>query len=213
MDNLRVTCDHHGCFSSERERLITAATIVTFVRTVLSVAFAFYAASAQSLTWLLLALGVYWVGDIADGVVARLTDRETRAGAVFDIVADRLCATAFYIGLVWLEPSMALPVGVFLLAFVVLDTFLSLAFLAWPLVSPNYFYLVDRPLWLANWSKIGKAINSSAVAVLMVATQSVAWSAAVAVALLTLKIWSLVRLGKLGIPVPGGCAAQGEAHP
>lgn len=204
-------CDHHGCFRPERERLITGATVLTFVRTVLSLGIALYAAYDRSLTWLLIALGVYWVGDMADGLLARLTNTETRAGAVFDIVSDRLNAAGFYLGLAWLEPELALPVGVFLLEFAVVDTYLSLAFLAWPLISPNYFYLVDRPIWLANWSKTGKAVNSSAIALLMVITHSVPLCTAVALGLLALKIWSLVRLGRLRLPVPGGCAAASKA--
>ena len=51
---------------------------------------------------------------------------------------------------------------------------LSLAFLAWPIRSPNYFYVVDRTLWLWNWSKPGKAVNSSIFAVLLLVTESVA---------------------------------------
>ncbi|MET9022546.1 CDP-alcohol phosphatidyltransferase family protein [Actinopolymorpha sp. NPDC004070] len=186
----------------EAERLLTGATVVTFVRTVVSVGIALYAAYDRSLVLLLVALAVYWVGDMADGALARLTDTETRIGAVFDIVSDRLCAGAFYVGLVWLEPAMALPVGVFLLEFAVVDTFVSLAFLAWPLRSPNYFHLVDRPIWAANWSKPGKAANSSAVAVLMVVTHSVPLCTAVALCLLAVKIWSLVRLDRLGLPLP-----------
>ena len=41
--------------------------------------------------------------------------------------------------------------------------FLSLAFMAWPIRSPNYFYVVDRRIWLWNWSRPGKAANSGAV--------------------------------------------------
>jgi CDP-diacylglycerol---glycerol-3-phosphate 3-phosphatidyltransferase len=200
-------CAHRGCSRPGDERLLTGATIVTFVRTTASVAVALYAAHDRSLTLLLVALGVYWVGDMADGALARLTGTETRIGAVLDIVSDRLCAAGFYLGFVWLDPSMALPVGIFLLEFAVVDSFLSLAFLAWPLKSPNYFDLVDLPIWRANWSKVGKAVNSSAVALLMVGTRSVLLCSAVALALLAVKIWSLVRLSRLGLPVPGGCAA------
>jgi CDP-diacylglycerol---glycerol-3-phosphate 3-phosphatidyltransferase len=207
MTGQTASCGHRGCVRPDRERLITAATVVTFVRTAVSVGLALAAAGERSLALLLVALGVYWLGDIADGALARLTDTETRTGAVFDIVSDRLCAAGFYLGFVWIDPSMALPVGIFLLEFMVVDSFLSLAFLAWPLRSPNYFDLVDRPIWLANWSLVGKAINSSVVAVVMVTTRSVALCTAVAVALLAVKVWSLVRLGRLGLPVPGRCAA------
>lgn len=203
-------CGHHGCLRPDRERLLTAATILTFVRTVASFGLALWAAHAGSLTWLLAALAVYWVGDMADGAIARRTDTETRIGAVLDIVADRLCAAGFYLGFAWLDPTMILPIGIFLLEFALVDTFCSLAFLAWPLTSPNYFDLVDRRVWAANWSKVGKTINSSIVAVVMVATRSVWLCTAIALILLAVKVWSLIRLDRLGLPVPSGCAAQGR---
>lgn len=200
-------CDHHACTWNDHEQMITAATVVTFARTVVSVAFCLYAAAESSLMWLLIGLAVYWVGDMADGAVARLTKKETRAGAVFDVVSDRLCAIAFYVGFVWLEPTMAIPVAIYLLSFAVVDTYVSLAFLAWPLLSPNYLYLVDRPLWLANYSLAGKAINSSLVAILMVVTLNIWLCSAVALVLLALKIWSLVRLNRIGHPIPTGCSS------
>ena len=63
-----------------------------------------------------------------------------------------------------------MPVFIYLAEFMVVDCFLSLAFLAWPVRSPNYFYVIDRPLWLWNWSKPGKAVNSSLFAVLLLVT-------------------------------------------
>ena len=72
----------------------------------------------------------------------------------------------------------------------------------WPISSPNYFYVVDRPLWLWNWSKPGKAVNSSLFAVLLLVTGWVWLGAAVATGLLVLKCVSLVRLGRIGLPVP-----------
>lgn len=187
---------------SAAERLGTSANVVTLVRTVASVALAGLAAREASLTLLVVALVVYWVGDMADGFVARLRGCETRIGAVLDILCDRFCAAAFYLGLVWLQPEFALPVFVYLAEFMVIDCFLSLAFLAWPIRSPNYFYVVDRQLWLWNWSKPGKAVNSSLFAVLLLVTGWVWLGVAIAVALLVLKSVSLVRLGRLGLPVP-----------
>jgi CDP-diacylglycerol--glycerol-3-phosphate 3-phosphatidyltransferase len=93
-------------------------------------------------------------------------------------------------------------VFVYLAEFMVVDCLLSLAFLAWPLRSPNYFYVVDRPLWLWNWSKPGKALNSSAFAVLLLITGSVWLGVLIAGGLLLLKgVW-LVRLARIGLPVP-----------
>jgi CDP-diacylglycerol--glycerol-3-phosphate 3-phosphatidyltransferase len=184
------------------ERFTTAANGVTAVRTVVAVVLAGVAAHEDSLRWLLAALVVYWLGDMLDGFVARKLGCETRNGAALDILCDRLCAAAFYLGVLWLEPSYAPAVLLYLAQFMVLDCWLSLAFLAWPLRSPNYFYAVDRTLWLWNWSKPGKAVNSSLFAVLLLATGWVWLGVAIALALTALKVTSLVRLGRLGLPVP-----------
>jgi CDP-diacylglycerol--glycerol-3-phosphate 3-phosphatidyltransferase len=186
----------------EQERIGTSATVITFVRTVASVVLAGLAARDQSITLLVVALVVYWAGDSLDGFVARIRGCETRMGAVLDILCDRFCAASFYLGLVWLHPDYAVPVFIYLGEFMVVDCFLSLAFLAWPVRSPNYFYVIDRPLWLWNWSKPGKAVNSSLFAVLLLVTGWVWPAAAIATALLVMKSLSLVRLGCIGLPVP-----------
>lgn len=184
------------------ERLDTAANVVTLLRTVATVVLAGLAVQQGSLTLLVAALAVYWVGDMLDGAVARLRGCETRVGAVLDILSDRLSAAAFYLGLAWLSPDLTWPVLVYLAEFMVVDAFLSLAFLAWPIRSPNYFYVVDRPLWLWNWSKPGKAVNSAAFAVLLLVTGNAVVGLVVATGLLALKSASLVRLMRLGLPVP-----------
>src|ERR687889_1819853 len=89
------------------ERVMTAATGVTAVRTVAAVALAGVAAHEHSVAWLVASLLVYWVGDVLDGWVARRLGCETRIGAVLDILSDRLCAAVFYGGLMWLDPSLA----------------------------------------------------------------------------------------------------------
>jgi len=184
------------------ERVGTPATVITGVRTVAAVALAGWAAAEQELTWLVVSLAVYWVGDVLDGFVARTMRHETRIGAVLDVLCDRFCAAAFYLGLVWLQPEHAVPVLVYLAEFMVVDCFLSLAFLAWPLRSPNYFYVVDRPIWLWNWSKPAKAANSAIFAVLLLVTGWTYVALAIALGLLVLKTVSLVRLARIGLPVP-----------
>jgi CDP-diacylglycerol--glycerol-3-phosphate 3-phosphatidyltransferase len=185
------------------ERLLTSATVVTVVRTVASLALSLQAAAEGSLRMLVVALVVYWVGDILDGAIARWRRCETRIGAVVDILCDRLNCAAFYVGLCWIEPSVLVPVGVYLLSFMVVDTFLSLAFLAWPIRSPNYFYVVDERIWRWNWSKPAKAVNSAVFAVLLL-VDGMWWVAlAMAAALLVLKTVSVSWLVQLGLPVPG----------
>jgi CDP-diacylglycerol---glycerol-3-phosphate 3-phosphatidyltransferase len=184
------------------ERVGTSATVVTLIRTVAAAVLAGLAVHEESLTLLVAALVVYWVGDSVDGWVARIRGCETRIGAVLDILCDRFCAAAFYFGLIWLHHEFVIPVFIYLAEFMVIDCFLSLAFLAWPIRSPNYFYVVDRPLWLWNWSKPGKAVNSSLFAVLLLVTGWVWLGVAIATALLVMKSASLVRLGRIGLPVP-----------
>jgi CDP-diacylglycerol---glycerol-3-phosphate 3-phosphatidyltransferase len=185
-----------------RERIGTSATVITFVRTIIAVLLAALAAQQESLTLLVAALVVYWAGDSLDGFVARVRGCETRIGAVLDILCDRFCAASFYLGLVWLQHDLALPVFLYLAEFMVIDCFLSIAFLAWPVRSPNYFYVIDRPIWAWNWSKPAKAVNSSLFAVLLLLTGAVWLGVAIACALLVLKTASLVRLARIGLPVP-----------
>ena len=102
-------------------------------------------------------------------------------------MSDRFCAAAFYVGLMWLHPTSRRPVLIYLAEFMVVDCFLSLAFLAWPIRSPNYFFVVDRPLWLWNWSQPGKAVNSALFAVLLLVTGWWQVGVVIATGLLVLK--------------------------
>ena len=195
--------DPDNAYGIRDERLWTGATVITAVRTIASVAMAALAAYEQSLTLLVAALVVYWVGDMLDGFYARVRDCETRIGAVLDILCDRLNAAAFYIGLAWLQPDLSPAIYVYLAQFMVVDLFLSIAFLAWPVRSPNYFFVIDRPIWLWNWSRPAKAINSALFAVLLLVTGWMWVALAIATALLVLKCVSLARLMRIGLPVPG----------
>ena len=189
------------------ERLWTGATIITFVRTIASFALCLVGAWQQELVWLVVGLGVYWAGDMLDGAYARWFDCETRIGGVVDMLCDRLNCAAFYLGFAYLEHEMVLPVAVYLFEFMVIDFFLSLAFLAWPIRSPNYFYEVDRRIYTWNWSKPAKAVNSSLFAVLLLVTGWWWLGLGIAIALVVLKCVSLRWLLQLGIPVPARVAA------
>lgn len=206
-----ANCSHRECAQGLDERLMTWATAITAARTVATLVLGVMGAREHSLVLLLAALGAYWIGDIADGFVARLTHSETRIGATLDIMCDRISAAVFYIGFAWFDPSMIIPVGIYLLEFMVVDMYLSLAFLAWPVSSPNYFHLINRRLWLWNWSKAGKAINSALFAVLMVWTRDAVLVGVIATTLLGLKLTSFMWLLKLQMPVPAGCVRNEEA--
>ena len=132
------------------ERFFTPATTITVIRTAASVTLAGLAVHQRSLTWLVIALAVYWVGDSLDGQVARRMHHETRIGAVIDIMSDRLCAAFFYLGLAWLYPVFIIPVLLYLAEFMVIDCFLSIGFLHWRIRSPNYFWVIDRTMWLLH---------------------------------------------------------------
>jgi CDP-diacylglycerol--glycerol-3-phosphate 3-phosphatidyltransferase len=192
------------------ERFLTPATVITFIRTVAAVTitgFAMYADRtggfwSQALTLLVVGLAVYWAGDSLDGQVARRMHHETRIGAVLDIMSDRFCAAAFYLGLAWLHPEFTVPVLIYLAEFMVVDCFLSITFLAWRIRSPNYFYVIDRTVYRYNWSHPAKAVNSALFAVLLLATRMPWLGAVIASALLVFKIASLVRVARIGLPIP-----------
>ena len=175
----------------------TVPNLVTLARTVGSVVLAVAAIVAHSWPLLIAAYAVYWAGDTLDGIVARRLDQETRAGAVFDIVRDRACTSLCLAALLMLKPVMAVPLGIFLVQFMVLDTMLSLSFLMWPLVSPNYFARVDRRVHRWNWSPPAKVLNTAAVVLLVLVSPSPVYPAVLATAVLGVKIASMVRVARL----------------
>lgn len=186
-----------GLADPRRERWGTVANGVTAARTALAVGLGLWAAFTAA-GWLVVAgYAVYWLGDVADGWLARRRDEETRIGAVADIVCDRLCTAALAVGLVLVLPWTLWPVVVFGLQFVGVDLLLSLGFLRWPLLSPNYFYLVDRSLYRWNWSPPAKALNTASVVAVTALSGSAQLGAAVALLGLVVKTASLVRLGGL----------------
>ncbi|MFF4876102.1 CDP-alcohol phosphatidyltransferase family protein [Micromonospora sp. NPDC000668] len=181
--------------------LLNVPNVITAVRTASSVGLAVAALTHRSAHLLVAAYLIYWIGDILDGVAARGLGQETRTGAVFDIVADRACTSACAAALVVLRPATALPVAVFLVQFMVIDQLLSLMFLRWPLLSPNYFACVDRRIYRWNWSPPAKALNTAAVVILAIfAPMAAAVTFALGVA--AVKVVSLVCAAKLPAGLP-----------
>jgi phosphatidylglycerophosphate synthase len=176
--------------------LLNVPNLITAVRTAGSVALAVAALTHRSAHLLVAAYLIYWIGDILDGLAARTLGQETRTGAVFDIVADRACTSACAAALVVLRPGTALPIAVFLVQFMVIDQLLSLMFLRWPLLSPNYFATVDRRIYRWNWSPPAKALNTGAVVLLAIFTPA-AVAVTFALGVAAVKVVSLVAAAKL----------------
>ena len=173
---------------------------ISLARTVLALGVGALAATERSLTLLAVAYAVYWVGDVLDGWVARRTGTETRQGAVLDIVCDRASCGMLAVTYLGLVPEAAPAITVFLLQFMVVDCMLSLGFLRWPVLSPNYFGAVDRTIYLWNWSPAAKSTNTAAL-ILVVAAGWYGAALLLALAQLVVKSVSLVALTRLPDPV------------
>jgi CDP-diacylglycerol--glycerol-3-phosphate 3-phosphatidyltransferase len=179
------------------EDLRTWANLVTLIRTFAGLALFAFAAIEHSPAWNLAGLAVYWSLDVLDGFLARRLHQETRFGAQFDILSDRFLIAFFYLNYLELHPEAAAVIALFLFQFMILDQYLSNQFMRWPILSPNYFYRVDKTIWRLNWSPPGKFFNSAAVTILLLATGS-AWAVAPVLAgLYAVKLYSFVRLYRL----------------
>jgi phosphatidylglycerophosphate synthase len=144
----------------------TLPNVITVIRTVVAIGLGIHALTADDrLWWTVAGYAVYYLGDSLDGLVARLTNTETRLGGVHDIISDRACTAVLAANLILMEPHLWPAVLVFLLNFMVLDCVLSLSFLLWDIVSPNYFFVVDAQVFAWNWSHPAKAINNAGVIV------------------------------------------------
>lgn len=191
-----------------RERVVSIPNALTVARTTVSMVLAVWAGYTASVPVLVAAYLVYWLGDSADGFAARHLDQETRIGAVFDIVCDRACTAVVAAAFLRVEPAATPAIGIFLFQFCVVDTMLSLSFLPFGIKSPNYFYLVDRAIYRVNWTHPAKALNNSLVVLLCLL--HLVWAAvAVALVVLAVKVWSLVRLARATRTAEPGAGAQG----
>jgi CDP-diacylglycerol--glycerol-3-phosphate 3-phosphatidyltransferase len=187
------------------EPVIGIPNAVTMTRAAVSLPVAAYAVAERSAIWLAVAYLIYWIGDIADGWLARRLDRMTRIGAVLDIVADRVGTGVCALGLIVLWPHLWPVVSLFLFSFMIVDTMLSLAFLRWPILTPNHFHLVDPVIWRWNWWPPAKALNTAGV-VLALALGAELVAFALTAVVLGIKLWSVRRLVALPGPAEPGRA-------
>jgi phosphatidylglycerophosphate synthase len=145
----------------------TLPNVITVSRSVLAITLLLLAASLHSLPLCITGWAVYWVGDVLDGLVARMLYLETRLGAVLDSTADRVCMLALLIAVdvcAHLEPIGPMFFGAL---FCLVDWPLSLMFLRLRLLGPNYFSLASRPLYWLNWHPVAKTLSGGAFPLLM----------------------------------------------
>ncbi len=195
-----VSVPPHPVLAADDESPMTWANLVTAIRVVVCVTIFGWAFHSGDETWNFIGLGVYWVLDVVDGFLARKLDQETQIGAEMDILADRLLVFLFYLNYVVLHPVMLVAVLLYLFQFGGIDHYLSNQFLRWRLKSPNYFHVVDHRIWALNWSPSAKLLNSAVVTVVLVGTGSVWLGSAAAIAIIGLKAYSCVLLGRLAPP-------------
>jgi CDP-diacylglycerol--glycerol-3-phosphate 3-phosphatidyltransferase len=181
------------------ETIATWANVVTALRTVGGTVLFAMATARQSARWNLAGLLVYWSLDALDGYLARRLNQETRLGAQFDILSDRLLVTFFYMNYLSWHHELVWPIALFLLQFMLLDHYLSNQFLRWNIVSPNDFHRVDITIWRLNWSTPAKLTNTGLATGLMLVQAP--YSAIAASLIVTgVKLYSLTRLWRLRCP-------------
>lgn len=185
---------------SSREDPRTWANGVTALRTVAGLAVFASAAYARDPVLNYVGLAIFWVLDVLDGVLARWLRQETRLGAQLDILSDRILASFFYLNYVSLHPAFVAPVALFLFQFNFVDHYLSNQFMRWPLVSPNYFYQVDRRIWALNWSLPAKALNSQFGPLVLIFTGSIWIPSLLSLGIITAKLYSCVLIHLLPLP-------------
>jgi phosphatidylglycerophosphate synthase len=185
-----------GRTGSDRS-LFNVPNVITVVRTVAAVTLAVHAIARPSGPVACAAFLTYWVGDVLDGFAARRLRQETRAGAVADIVADRASAALCMAALLVLRPDAWAPVAIFLIQFMLIDCLLSLSFLRWPLLSPNYFAAVHGGVYRWNWSPAAKSLNTAGVVLLILLAPTPVWPVLFAALIAVVKTVSLVTVSRL----------------
>lgn len=142
--------------------------IITLLRLVLSLTFFTLAVIKMSPTYNFIGLGIHYVGDVLDGTYARKFKQETILGAEIDIIADRVEFLFFFINFLHFHPELFLPVSLFIVNFAFVDFYLSYQFLKYDIISPNYYYKVDKRVYWLNYGFPAKTINSTLVAFVLI---------------------------------------------
>jgi len=184
-------------FQSGVENYYSIPNVITALRTVACLIIFSIAYSTKDMRLNLVGLSIYWILDCLDGFLARRLGQETIVGAQFDILSDRILISYFYFTYLSMNEGPILVVTLFLFNFLVLDHYLSNQYLRWPIISPNYFYEVDRTVWLLNWSPLGKLINTGPVTLLLLVSDTYVAPLLIMFLILAYKGYSLWRLSRL----------------
>lgn len=142
--------------------------LITLIRLILCLILFTLASLKANPTLNFIGLGFHWAGDVADGLLARRSKQETILGAEIDIIADRIESIFFFLNFLSFNPHLYLPIIIYLFNFAFVDFYLSYQFLKYPIISPNYFYLVDHRVYRYNFSPVAKFCNSTIVALLLI---------------------------------------------
>ena len=184
--------------SKPPESLFSIPNIITLLRLSLSLTFFFLAIQKMNPSFNFIGLVIHWGGDLLDGIFARILKQETILGAEIDIIADRIEILFFYIILLFFNPSLLLPVAVYIINFAFVDFYLSYQFNKFDIISPNYFYKVDPLVHKLNFSVAGKFCNSTVVTLMLIFVPKLRLLAAlIAGILIGVKIYSIYRLNHL----------------
>ena len=171
------------------------ANVITLLRLTGSLVFFVLAVVRQSPAMNFIGLGIHWLGDLLDGFCARKARQETILGAEIDIIADRVEVLFFYVNFIHFHPALSIAAAIYILDFAFVDFYLSHQFLKYDIISPNYFYKVDRTVYAWNFSPAGKFANSTVVTLVLIFLPAL-WPAAAVFAfgLIGVKVYSIRRL-------------------
>jgi len=179
------------------QSIYSESNIITLARLALSLTFFILAILKMNPTYNFIGLGIHWFGDVLDGMYARRFRQETILGAEIDIIADRVETLFFYINFLFFRPYLFIPVAIYLIDFAFVDFYLSYQFVKFDIISPNYFYKVDRTVYLLNYCPFAKFCNSTVVTLILIFLPNLQILAAVfATLLIGVKIYSFILLNK-----------------
>lgn len=160
----RKTKVKHKLFNPiDPHRFYSEANILSLLRLIFSLFFFILAIIKMNPTYNYIGFIIHWLGDYIDGFYARKFKQETILGAEIDLILDRFEILFFYVIFLHFRPYLFLPVALYLIDYAFIDFYLSYQFIKYDIISPNYFYKVNKTVYLLNYSPVGKFCNSSVV--------------------------------------------------